>query len=425
MGYWEDLYNQVKSAAQPAAQEIGKTANLGGVYDWMKNLVTPSGASQAVQTGTQDTINAGPAALVNANPITPQINNMQNAADQIAAAPSAPATTPPAAPQTGLSLPSDQDRAALLQHLKTVPSKSAPAPTSPAEGPQRPTDQERRQMLEKNISGNKGWETAFQALGGIGDALATGINAAYRTNIPTDRLKSIIETQKTNKDEARVMLEKEIKNDPNSQTSKSAQDEFISLSKMKDPDAIAKVRQLPAQILGEKLPMVKDKIDAQLKEETLAMQKYIADKQIEAGRFDKTQGIAKESREDEQSLKALRSGIDQVDDLLKGGTSVLPTEHQASLKSALALMKGNLTTLWPKGARATVTPEDRAALLPQGNEWVTGHATAKLDQVRQRYNDAVKRHNDEYGTNLPLATSPSNAPQGGSAPKVLSFKKVE
>lgn len=124
---------------------------------------------------------------------------------------------------------------------------------------------------------------------GVGDAIASAVNAGYKANLSTNALKEVIDIEKQGKKERQDELEKKFMTDPNSGLSKVYQTIFAGyLDKAPDDPAIKK---MSAQEVASIYPIAHDKskmmLDKEIKEVT---RQALIDKQksdTEAKREDK------------------------------------------------------------------------------------------------------------------------------------------
>jgi hypothetical protein len=116
-------------------------------------------------------------------------------------------------------------------------------PTTPVsgsvEGPRQPTQAEAREQFLKEKEPSKGWNLLFQGLAGIGDAIAQGLNAGYKTNAKTDSLKNVIGLQKEFREELKKQFDKDYLNRNDTPEARRLQDTLIQSQGLKPDSAEA------------------------------------------------------------------------------------------------------------------------------------------------------------------------------------------
>lgn len=283
-----------------------------------------------------------------------------------------------------------------------TPAPSAPVATAPAPTAVQPTPTPSINpvMSNDNNTRNAANAAALQerkrniipaALGGIGDALATGASA-FGAKTSADTENKILEQGEQDFEKNKSLAEDKIKHDPNSDISKSYRDMVTQIAPgiAKDPN----FQGMSAQDIGDKLPLIDTMMKAKASEDArkMSLAQIQSNKEISLG-----------LRQDQQQDK-LEQNAKQMVSNLRGDRSLARTEEQRDAASTVVNRINEV-----KQSGAGLNPFDYADMLGQLYKARSGSApdAQMMKDIKQPTGSAAFNHAWTYlsGQQAPATTN--------------------
>lgn len=303
----EDVMAQVNQLKQSGGEAVDQALSfipgLKDLKDAAANI--PALATEAAQTPTGASIasalSGGPVAANVPNPGNP-VSDVANGvvsgvANALAIPPSpqpapvTPPTAPPVVPPPAVAAtPSPMSKA-------NSPMPATPPPPALPDVVPTSKDNDARQAALDDAAKKRKEQIIPEAIAGAGDAVGKGL-AAFGIKTPTDQQDKLLERAKANFEESKGLFEDKVKNDPNSDISKSYRQMVLQIAPdlAKNPN----FTNMSAAAIGDKLPLIDTMVKAQASKDA----KEMGLKQLQAN-HDISLGLKQDQQQDklEQQYK--------------------------------------------------------------------------------------------------------------------------
>lgn len=329
----DDIASQVAGLKQSGGEAVNQALSFIPGLNSMKDIASnaPAIVSNPVVQGMANGVTGAPLAPNVPNPGNP-ISGLAQGAVTGAVAP-----TSPSLPET-MNIPELPDISKNFQFKNGMENQptppppaaptSAPTATSQASSPVGKDDSSIANALTASSNDadarNKANAEAMSrrklagipaAIAGVGDAIASGASA-FGVKAPTDIQDKLLDRAKANFEESKTLFDEKLKNDPNSDVSKSYRTMVTQIAPTlaNNPN----FQNMTAQSIGEKLPL----IDTMMKAQAAKDEKEMGLKQLQSNK-DISLGL----REDQQQDKLEGQAMQRIN-TLRGDQSLARIENQ-------------------------------------------------------------------------------------------------